>query len=359
MKAKGKITIRQWQETDIPQIVACHKAVYGDLYEGDDLYGRRLYAMQFAAFPEGQFLAEIESTVVGYTTSIIVQLDDEEEPYTYQEITGMGTFSTHTYSGDTLYGADVAVHPDFRRGGVSKRLYQKRRQLLQKYNLRRMVAYGRIPDYHLVSGKMTAEAYVAQVVAGEMWDSALKAHLDAGYSVKRVLLDFVEDEKSLNYATWLELPNPAYKPERRQIAAPALKRPTRTIRVCAAQYLMRPIQTWAEFEQQVTFFAMSADTYHCHFLLMPELFTVQLFTLMSTDLDAKTAAHQLAGFHEDYVALFTRLARRYGLYIIGGTIPTERDGKLYNVAHLFSPSGNVYTQDKLHVTPYERDFWDI
>jgi len=359
MKAKGKITIRQWQETDIPQIVACHKAVYGDLYEGDDLYGRRLYAMQFAAFPEGQFLAGIESTVVGYTTSIIVQLDDEEEPYTYQEITGMGTFSTHTYSGDTLYGADVAVHPDFRRGGVSKRLYQKRRQLLQKYNLRRMVAYGRIPDYHLVSGKMTAEAYVAQVVAGEMWDSALKAHLDAGYSVKRVFLDFVEDEKSLNYATWLELPNPAYKPERRQIAAPALKRPTRTIRVCAAQYLMRPIQTWAEFEQQVTFFAMSADTYHCHFLLMPELFTVQLFTLMSTDLDAKTAAHQLAGFHEDYVALFTRLARRYGLYIIGGTIPTERDGKLYNVAHLFSPSGNVYTQDKLHVTPYERDFWDI
>ena len=63
MKAKGKITVRQWQEADIPQIVACHKAVYGDLYEGDELYGRRLYAMQFAAFPEGQFLAEIQGTV--------------------------------------------------------------------------------------------------------------------------------------------------------------------------------------------------------------------------------------------------------------------------------------------------------
>jgi predicted amidohydrolase len=32
---------------------------------------------------------------------------------------------------------------------------------------------------------------------------------------------------------------------------------------------------------------------------------------------------------------------------------------LYNVAHLFTPSGNVYTQDKLHVTPYERTQWDI
>ncbi|MAT99609.1 MAG: nitrilase [Anaerolineaceae bacterium] len=360
MKAKGKITVRQWQEEDILQIVACQKAVYGDLYEDDELYGRRAYALQFAAFPEGQFLAEIDGQVVGYTTSIIVQLDDDDEQgYNYEEITGLGTFTTHTYSGDTLYGADIAVHPDYRRRGVSKRLYQKRRQLLRKYNLRRVVAYGRLPDYHLVSGKMTAETYVEKVVAGEMWDSALKAHLDAGYSVKRVLMDFMDDEKSLNFSTWLEMPNPDYKPERRKIAAAPLKRPVRTIRVCAAQYLMRPITSWDDFEQQVTFFAMSADTYHCHFLLMPELFTVQLFSLMPNDLDPKTAVHHLADFHEQYVDLFKRLAAQYGIYIIGGTTPTERNGKLYNVAHLFSPTGNVYTQDKLHVTPYERDFWDI
>ena len=359
-KQKGRVIIRQWQEADIPQIVACQKAVYGDVYEGDELYGRRAYSYQFSAFPEGQFLAEIGGKVVGYATAIIVQLDDHDEHgYTYEEITGQGTFTTHTYSGDTLYGADIAVHPDFRRRGVAKRLYQKRRQLVRKYNLRRVVAYGRLPDYHLVSGKMTAEAYVEKVVAGDMWDSALKTHLDAGYTVKRVLMDFLDDQKSLNYATWLEMPNPDYKPEKRKIAASPLKRPVRTIRVCAAQYLMRPIQDWAEFEQQVTFFAMSAESYHCHFLLMPELFTVQLFTLMSKELDPKTAAHQLADYHEQYVALFKNLAMQYRIYIIGGTIPTERDGKLYNVAHLFSPSGNVYTQDKLHVTPYERDFWDI
>ncbi len=359
MKAKGRITVRRWQEEDIPGIVACHKAVYGDLYEGDELYGRRAYSLQFAAFPEGQFLAELNGQVVGYTTSIIVQLDDDEEVYTYEEITGSGTFSTHTYSGDTLYGADIAVHPDFRRRGVSKRLYQKRRQLVRKYNLRRTVAYGRLPDYHLVSGKITAEKYVEKVIAGEMWDSALKAHLDAGYRVKRVLMDYVDDEKSLNYATWLEMPNPDFKPERRKIAAAPLKRPVRTIRVCAAQYLMRPIKSWEEFEQQVTFFAMSADTYHCHFLLMPELFTVQLFSLMPGNMDPKAAVHQLADFHGQYVELFKRLAIQFGIYIIGGTTPTPRDGKLYNVAHLFSPSGNVYTQDKLHVTPYEREYWDI
>ena len=62
--------------------------------------------------------------MVGYTTCIIVQLDDESHIYTYSEITGAGTFSTHDPGGDTLYGADIAVHPAYRGRGISKRLYK-------------------------------------------------------------------------------------------------------------------------------------------------------------------------------------------------------------------------------------------
>ena len=58
--------------------------------------------MQLAAFPEGQFLAEANGDVIGYATSLIVQLDDDAHWYTYEEITGGGTFSTHDPSGDTL-----------------------------------------------------------------------------------------------------------------------------------------------------------------------------------------------------------------------------------------------------------------
>jgi hypothetical protein len=67
--------------------------------------------MQYAAFPEGQYLAEADGQVVGYATSLIVQLDDDAHWYTYEEITGGGTFSTHDPSGDTLYGADIGVRP--------------------------------------------------------------------------------------------------------------------------------------------------------------------------------------------------------------------------------------------------------
>ena len=54
----------------------------------------------------------------------------------------------------------------------------------------------------------------------------------------------------------------------------------RKIRVCACQYQLRPLSDWSQFEMQVEFFADAAKEYHCHFLLLPELFSVQLFTLL-------------------------------------------------------------------------------
>ena len=60
-----------------------------------------------------------------------------------------------------------------------------------------------------------------------------------------------------------------------------------------------------------------------------------------------------------YIDLFSDLAQRHGLYIIAGSQPVIRDGDLYNVAHLFSPSGEVYTQDALHIPPIERTDFDI
>src|SRR5690606_17147058 len=167
---------------------------------------------------------EVDGAIAGYATSLIVQLDDDAHWYTYEEITGGGTFSTHDPSGDTLYGADIGVKPEFRRAGVSRALYEKRISLMKRYNLRRMVAYGRIPGYTENAGKMTAEEYVQKVLAGEMTDPSLSAHLRAGYTVRRVLLDFLWDDSSLNYSTLLEMPNPNYQPEKRKIAAAPLQR---------------------------------------------------------------------------------------------------------------------------------------
>lgn len=354
----SRVIVRRWREEDIPGVHACQLAAYHD-FPPKHLCTERDYQSQFAAFPEGQVLAEIDGQIVGYATSLIVQIDDDARWHSYEEISGAGTFRTHTPSGDTLYGGDIAVHPEWRGRGVASKLYDARKDIMRRYNLRRMVAGGRIPGYADYAGLMTPEEYVEKVKRRELRDRALNTHLKAGYDVKGVHLDYLEDEASLNYATFLEMLNPEYDRDRHRIAASPIRRPVRRIRVCAAQYQMRRIQSWDDFVQQVDFFVTTADEYHCHFLLFPELFTCQLFSIMDPNLETHDAVKELADYTEKYVALFRDRAKDFGLHIIAGSHPMYRDGVLYNVSPLFTPSGEMYTQDKLHITPGERKHWGI
>jgi len=206
---------------------------------------------------------------------------------------------------------------------------------------------------------MTAEEYVDKVIAGELKDPALNAHLKAGYVVRGVHLGYVRDNQSLNYATLIEMENPEFRERQRRIAAAPIRRTARKVRVCAAQYRMRPIDDWHQFVMQVEFFVATAEQYDCHVLLFPELFTAQLFATLPEDTSPLDGISWLADQTDRYVALFTEQARKAGLMIVAGSHPVRTETGIRNVAHLFTPSGGVYTQDKLHVTPSERKDYGI
>lgn len=354
----ANVKVRRARLEDIPALYACQEAAYAD-YGPGGLCNERLLRMQIKTFPEGQLIATIGKQVVGYAMALIVHLDDDSPWYSYAEITGGGTFSTHDPAGDDLYGADMAVHPDFRRLGIAAKLYEGRMNILKRFNLRRMVAGGRIPGYREHAGRLSAEQYVEKVCRGELKDPALSAHLKAGYQIKGVHMSYLRDEQSLNYATFLELKNSAYRQPKRLIAASPMKRPVRKIRVCAAQYEMRSVKSWEEFEHQVDFFVATAEQYHCHYLLFPELFTVQLFSMLDPSMRPVDAIAELAGMVDRYREMFIAKAKRSGLFIIGGSHPVRVGNGIRNVAHLFDPNGNVHTQDKLHVTPNERKEYGI
>ncbi|MEO8184123.1 MAG: GNAT family N-acetyltransferase [Deltaproteobacteria bacterium] len=357
-KKERSVRIRRARPSDVAQIYACQEAAYQN-YGSGGLCDERLLTLQIEAFPEGQLVAVYRGRVVGYAMSLIVLLDDDSPWYSYGEITGEGTFSTHDPSGDTLYGADIAVHPEFRGRGIAGKLYEGRLAILRRFDLRRMVAGGRIPGYREYAGRMSAEEYIERVTRGELKDPALSAHLKAGYRVLGLHMGYLHDAQSVNYATLLELSNPGYRPARRRIAASPMKRPIRKIRVCAAQYEMRNVKSWHDFEQQVAFFVATAEQYHCHFLVFPELFTLQLFSLFDSRMEPRAAIAKLAGWTDLYREMFSGMAKRSGLFIVGGSHPVAIGDEIRNTAHLFSPSGNYYTQDKLHVTPNERSEYGI
>jgi predicted amidohydrolase/GNAT superfamily N-acetyltransferase len=320
----------------------------------------RSYQMQLRAFPDGQFVALIDGHVVGYCSSLIVYLDDDSPWFAHGEITGYGSFSTHDPSGNTLYGADIAVDPDFQGLGVSKKLYAARKALLRRHNLKQMIAGGRIPGYIDYEGRMTAKEYVDKVVKGELRDPALNAHLRAGYEVRGVHFGYIEDAESLGYSTHLVMPNTRHNANKRALAGQAITRPHRRARVCAVQYEMRRIKSWEELCEQVEYFVETADMYDSHLVVFPELFIAQMLSTFDRSQSLPVQAGMLADLHGAYLALFTRLATRHQLLIVGGSVPVrQEDGTLRNVAHLFSPMGNVYTQEKLHLTPSEATYWGL
>ena len=130
------------------------------------------------------------------------------------------------------------------------------------------------------------------------------------------------------------------------------------VRIAAVQYLLRRIDDWDGFENQVRFILKAAAEYKPNFVVLPEILTSQLLSFMDAETDLKAAVRRLHEFTSRYQELMSELARKYHYYLIAGSHPNLRDGLLYNTAFMFSPAGEIFSQDKIHLTRWERDKWD-
>ncbi len=130
-----------------------------------------------------------------------------------------------------------------------------------------------------------------------------------------------------------------------------------SVRVGTVHYHMQPISTWDDIENKVTTFVEQAAKQHAKFLLYPEYFGIHYFNCLPENFSDQQRFDALMEKHVRYLELFSFLAKQHQIFIIGGSFPVKNDGILQNIATLFSPGGNVYTQEKLHITPTEREDW--
>lgn len=330
-KSRARVGVRTAEPQDIPSLYACQSAAYGGMSK-EELCSERLLTLQQAAFPEGILLAEIDGALVGYATCLIVQLDDDSPWYSYDEITGGGAFTTHNPSGDTLYGADIAVHPEFRGRGVAGALYKARKKLLRRLNLKRMVAGGRIPGYETVADQMDPEEYVQRVIAGELVDPSLNAHLRAGYQVKGVHHGYLDDEQSLNYATFLEYENPHFRPNRHRISVTPLKRRHSKIRLCLAQSNFDSIQSFDQLTQKIAWTLEKAEAQGAQLLVFPDRWNPL----------TEASPERSLEFSDFLKAQCTS----HGLYLAVERYPSQPGERGSFV--LYGPSGEIGSQARIH-----------
>jgi len=121
---------------------------------------------------------------------------------------------------------------------------------------------------------------------------------------------------------------------------------------------MRKVAAFSDFARQLEYFIDVAADYESDFVLLPELFTVQLLSHLNA-LSPQEGMKKLAGYTKRFVKLVSRLAAKYGLTIVAGSHPVFKDGSLLNISHICLPNGTVVEQPKLHITPNERKWWGI
>jgi len=130
------------------------------------------------------------------------------------------------------------------------------------------------------------------------------------------------------------------------------------VRIAAVQYLLRSINDWDGFENQVRFILKAAAEYKPNFVMLPEIFTSQLLSFLDNDNNIRAAVRRMDDYTPRYKDLMAELAKKYNFYLIAGSHPNLRDGLLYNTSFMFSPNGDMFMQDKIHRTRWEREKWD-
>jgi GNAT superfamily N-acetyltransferase len=168
------------------------------------------FAAQFQLFPEGQIVVVDGEQVVGQGSGFFINFDFAHPNHRFREICAGFFFSNHDPLGAYYYGADISVHPAYRRRGIGKQIYSARKTLVMQRQRRGIVGGGLIPDYIHHSAHLTVSQYVEKVIAGELNDSTLTFQLRMGFQVRGMLENYIEDSASGNWATLIVWKNPEY-----------------------------------------------------------------------------------------------------------------------------------------------------
>jgi len=205
------VQTRHMRPADIAQVIEIQERVYPGLGG----WRREQLERQLAAFPAGQLVACLGRKVVGAASSLIVKWDEYGTRHTWKEVTGGGLFDTHDPTARTLYGAEVFADPDMRRLGIGKQLYAARRRLCRAMNLRRIMACGRLPNYHRHAAAMTPEEYAMRVIWGDLEDRVLMFQLRQGFQYCGVIRGYLpSDAESAGHAAIIVWLNDRYRPDR-------------------------------------------------------------------------------------------------------------------------------------------------
>lgn len=305
-------------------------------------------------FPEGQVVIKINGQLAGVALSIVVDYDAFDDNHTYEQITGKYSFDTHDNEGDVLYGIEVFIKPSFRGLRLGRRLYDYRKELCEKLNLKSIVFGGRMPNYHAYASKLSPKEYIDKVRRKEIQDPVLNFQISNDFHPAKVMKGYLDGDKaSQDFAILMEWDNIYYQKPSKKAATKKT-----VIRLGLIQWQMRPYKDLDELLEQAEYFIDAVSGYRSDFALFPEFFNAPLMAV-NNHMSTPDAIRELAKHTQAIAQKFSEFSISYNINIITGSMPEMIDGRLYNVGYLCRRDGSMERYEKLHVTPDEAKVWGM
>lgn len=352
MKKINKVEIRHLQMEDYSELKEIMLLSYTDM--SSSIWKENHIKTLLEKFPQGQLVVVADGKVVGCALSIKISTEQFEENESYVEVTGNYTFDTHNPAGEILYGIDVFISPEYRGLRLGRRLYDVRKELCEKLNLKGIAFGGRIPNYKNFWETLTPKEYIQKVKMKEIYDPVLTFQLSNDFHVNKIIKGYLPgDVSSQEYATLLEWNNIYYNKSKKVINTKKSN-----VRLGLVQWQMRPMANIETMFEQAEYFVDTVSDYECDFTLFPELFNAPLMAEFN-HLPEAEAMRKLAQFTEPIKLKMQEFAISYNTNIITGSMPYIENDKLYNVGYLCRRNGTSEIFKKIHITPSEEHFWGM
>ena len=133
------------------------------------------------------------------------------------------------------------------------------------------------------------------------------------------------------------------------------------LHVAAAQYPIDQPASLEAWEEKIERWVAAGAATGASLLVFPEYAAIEQAAAFGPDVynDLQATLARVAEIAGERISLHERLAREHRVHILVGSGPVKKsDGRFVNAAQLVTPDGLIGEQEKIIMTPFERD-WGI
>jgi predicted amidohydrolase len=134
------------------------------------------------------------------------------------------------------------------------------------------------------------------------------------------------------------------------------------MKIATSAYPLEQLTSWAQYEDKLSGWLSEAAEAGADLAVFPEYAAMELATLAGSEVcaDLQRSIDAVSDLMPEAVALHSRLAQSFGLYVLAGSAPVRRPAaSVVNRAYFLGPQGQKGHQDKQLMTRFENEVWGI